>query len=68
MNNIYCPAPWNALYYKDSLKSYKPCCEFKKWVRADSIDEYFNSDIIKGPKIKLINNAVSRAPIVLKVI
>ena len=54
MNNIYCPAPWNALYYKDSLKSYKPCCEFKKWVRADSIDEYFNSDIINELKDSVI--------------
>lgn len=53
MSNVLCPAPWNALYYKDSLKSYKPCCDFKKWIKADSIEEYYNSDLLNEVKENL---------------
>ena len=55
MSDVYCPAPWNALYYKDSLKAYKPCCEFNKWTFADSIEEYYNSDLIKELKEDILN-------------
>ena len=50
MENALCPAPWNALYYKDSVKAYKPCCEFKKLKQFDSLDEYFNSDFLNEVK------------------
>ena len=55
MNDVYCPAPWNALYYKDSLKAYKPCCEFEKWTFADSIEEYYNSNLIEELKTNILN-------------
>lgn len=50
MSNTLCPAPWNSLYYKDSVKAYKPCCEFKKLTQFKSLDEYLNSDLLNEVK------------------
>ena len=44
----FCPAPWQASYYKESMGKYKMCCVFPVWTKADSPEDYFNSDVVKN--------------------
>ena len=45
--DVFCIAPWQASYYKESNKLYKMCCVFDKWTSAESPEDYFNSDTVK---------------------
>lgn len=44
----FCSAPWKATYYKESLQKYKMCCVFPTWTKADSPEDYYNSDVVKS--------------------
>ena len=44
-NPVFCSAPWQATYYKESRKQYKMCCSFDTWTNAHSPVDYYNSDI-----------------------
>lgn len=44
-NSVFCSAPWQATYYKESRKQYKMCCSFDRWTNADSPQEYYDSEI-----------------------
>ena len=46
-SKTFCSAPWQATYYKESKQQYKMCCVFDKWEKADSPEDYFNSDTVK---------------------
>jgi len=46
-HDVFCIAPWQASYYKESRKAYEMCCVFDKWTSAESPEDYFNSDTVK---------------------
>lgn len=54
-HDVFCIAPWQASYYKESQKKYKMCCVFDTWTSAESPEDYFNSDIVKSVRESIAN-------------
>tara|TARA_R110002074_G_scaffold125215_2_gene262211 strand:+ start:2318 stop:3475 length:1158 start_codon:yes stop_codon:yes gene_type:complete len=55
MKNTICSAPWQATYYKESMGKYKMCCSFKKWTKAESPEDYYNSPVVESVREKMLN-------------
>jgi len=51
----FCVAPWQASYYKESKQQYKMCCVFDEWSKAESPEDYFNSDLVKDVRQTILD-------------
>lgn len=55
-SKTFCAAPWHATYYKASTNRYKMCCVFNKRSKADSPEDYYNSDIVKSVRESIMKD------------
>ncbi len=56
-DNFFCPLPWNSIE-ADPLRQMRPCCDFRDRIKAQTVEEYFQSEQLLQVQKQILNNEI----------